>query len=53
MLTGDNGILNRGAEAKVATSEAQLKEDLALAVNQMSLDYYSSHASRNFIRLHI
>ena len=52
MLTGDNGILTRSAEAKTLTNEAQLQEDLALAIHQMSLGYYSGYASRKFSRLY-
>ena len=52
MLSGDNGILNRGAEAKTLTNEAQLKEELGLAISNLGLGYYSTHSDgtlKNYI----
>ena len=39
MLTGQNGILNRGTEAKAKTAEAQNQEELELGLSNLMMDY--------------
>ena len=48
MLTGQNGILNRAAEAKNATGEAQNKEELEMAISSLGMDYYMNGGAGTF-----
>ncbi len=48
MLTGQNGILNRGAEAKQKTTDAQSKEELEMALSQMAMEYHLNGGADTF-----
>ena len=44
-LMGQNGILTRVSEAKIKTEEAQLLEELQIAITSLAMNYYNSNHS--------
>ena len=48
MLTGQNGILNRAAEAKDKTTDAQNQEELEMALSQMAMEYHLNGGADTF-----
>ena len=47
MLTGNNGILQRVAEAKEKNNDAQILEELQLAINGLGVEYWGNISTRS------
>ena len=53
MLSGDNSILTRGAEAKTSSDKATIEEELRLAINGLAVDYHLSSSNLEGFRDYI